>query len=330
MSVLLTGGAGYIGSHTAVELLEQGYEIAILDNLSNASTQTLDAIRATAGCDVSFVHGDIRDPDCLDAVFRTRSIHAVMHFAARKAVAASASAPLSFYDTNVAGTLQLLEHMATHGVRTLVFSSSAAVYGGAGLAPLREDAPIAPASPYGRSKRMVEEVLLDLVAADSGWHISILRYFNAAGAHPGGRLGLTPEAAGPHLLPALARVALGECDRVDVFGGDYPTPDGTPMRDYLHVVDLACAHVKALRFLGARPGVTIHNLGTGRAHSVLDVVRVFEAVSGAAIPVRIAGRRPGDVAVSCADASLAARDLDWRPAHDLRAICADLWRGMSP
>ena len=330
MYVLLTGGAGYIGSHTAVELLAQGYEVGILDDLSNASLRTLDGIRATAGSAVSFVHGDIRDADCLDAVFRTRSVHAVLHLAARKAVTESVAAPLPCYDTNVGGTLLLLERMAAHGVRTLVFSSSAAVYGGTGLAPLREDAPVAPASPYGRSKRMVEDILRDLAAADSGWRVSILRYFNAAGAHPGGRLGPTPEAAGPHLLPAVAQVAGGLRDRLDVFGGDYPTPDGTPVRDYLHVVDLARAHVRALRYLAARPGVAIHNLGTGHGHSVLDVVRTFEAVSGTAVPVRITDRRPGDVAVSCADAARAAHDLDWRPERDLHAICADLWRAMPP
>ena len=328
--VLLTGGAGYIGSHTAVELLAQGYEVGILDNLSNASVRIVDAICATAGSDVSFVHGDIRDADCLDAVFRARSVDAVLHFAARKAVAESALAPLPYYDTNVAGTLRLLECMAAHGVKTLVFSSSAAVYGGGGPAPLREDAPIAPASPYGRSKRMVEEILRDLAAADPGWRISILRYFNAAGAHPDGRLGPTPAVAGAHLFPAVVQVARGQRDRLDVFGGDYPTPDGTPVRDYLHVVDLARAHVQALRFLAARPRVAIHNLGTSRGHSVLDVVRAFEEVSGATVPVRIADRRTGDVAISCADASLAARDLGWRPERDLRAICADLWRGIRP
>ncbi len=325
MYVLLTGGAGYIGSHTAVELIRQGYEVGILDNLASNSLHAVNAIRAAAGSGVSFIRGDIRDADCLDALFRARSIHAVLHFAARKDVAESARKPLSYYDTNVAGTLVLLERMAARGIRTLVFSSSAAVYGNVGLAPLRESAPIAPASPYGRSKRMVERILHDVAAADPGWRISILRYFNAAGGLPG----LTPASAGSHLLPAVAQVACGLRDRLDVFGGDYPTPDGTPVRDYLHVADLAHAHARVLRFLVARPGVAVHNLGTGCGHSVLDVVRTFEAVSGAAVPVRITGRRAGDVAMACADASLAARALGWRPEHDLHSICADLWRGNS-
>ena len=329
MHVLLTGGAGYVGSHTAVELLAEGHEVGVLDNLENAFPCALDAVRAISGRDVSFLRGDIRDADCLDAAFRARPVDAVLHFAALKAAGESVADPLRYYDTNVVGTLRLVERMAAHGVKTLVFSSSAAVYGSAGKAPLLEDAPTVPRSPYGRSKLMAEDILRDLHVADPTWRISILRYFNAAGTHRSGNMKETPRSAHGNLLHAVGSVAAGLRPRLDIFGGDYPTPDGTAVRDYLHVVDLARAHVKALRFLEGRPRISVHNLGTGHGRSVLEVVRTFEAVSGRTIPRRIVARRPGDVAICRANATLAGQELDWRPERALRTICTDLWRALS-
>ena len=330
MNVLLTGGAGYVARHTAVELLGEGHEVILFDDLSNASTRTIEAVRERAGRDVTFFRGDVRDGASLDSIFRARPIDAVLHVAGLKAVGESATNPLSYYNTNVGGTVRLLETMVTHRVKTMVFSSSATVYGAAGgAAPIREDAPTQPVNAYGRSKRMAEEILVDLHEADPEWRISILRYFNAAGSDPSGSLDEAQVGARANLLPALAGVAVGNRAWLEVFGGDYPTRDGTAVRDYLHVVDLARAHAQALGLLATRAGVWVHNLGTGRGYSVLEVVRTFESVSGVAIPTRIVGRRLGDVPVYCADPTRASRELGWRAQRDLAAICTDVWLAVS-
>ena len=329
MRVLLTGGTGYIGSHTAVELLTAGHQVVLLDNLANSSVGAVTAIRAVTGQEVPLVQGDIRDGDCLDAVFENHSVDAVFHFAALKAVGESVTEPLAYYDTNVTGSVRLLDRMSAHGVTTLVFSSSAAVYGDPVATPITEDCPAAPQSPYARTKRLVEELLGELYGTDPRWRISILRYFNAVGAHPSGELGEDPKGVPDNLLPYIAQVAAARRERLDVFGNDYPTHDGTGVRDYLHVVDLARGHLAALDYIRPLPGVAIHNLGTGRGHTVLDVVRAFESASGRTIPYRVTARRPGDIAVSCADVRRAREELGWTATHDLDKVCEDLWRWQS-
>ena len=325
MSVLVTGGTGYIGSHTALELLCAGHEVVLLDNYSNSSPSTLEALRVLAGREIPFVEGDVCDGGLLDGVFAAHGTSAVLHFAALKAAGESVLEPLGYYANNVAGTLCLLERMAAHGIRTLVFSSSAAVYGAASSA-LTEDAPTRPESPYGRTKLMAEQLLHDLYAADADWRVSVLRYFNAVGAHPSGRLGDNPSGPLRNLLPVVGHVAAAPGECLDVFGGDYPTPDGTCVRDYLHVADIARAHLAALHHLGGRPQLSTHNLGTGLGHSVLEVIGAYERAAGRRIPYRILGRRPGDVAVSRADPSRARKELGWAATYGLDRICADCWR----
>ena len=325
MRVLLTGGTGYIGSHTAVELLTAGHEVVLLDNLVNSSAGAVTAIRAVTGRDVPFIQGDIRDSETLDGVFRTHDVDAVIHFAALKAVGESVERPDVYHDVNVTGSERLIERMAAHNVTTLVFSSSASVYGDPASTPITEDCPTWPQSPYARTKRDVEDLLRDLHDDDPRWRISILRYFNAVGAHPSGQLGEDPKGVPGNLLPYIAQVAAGRRERLEVFGDDYPTPDGTGIRDYLHVVDLARGHLAALDYIRRSPGVGLHNLGTGRGHSVLEVVHAFESASNRTIPYRVTARRPGDVAVSCADVSRAREQLGWTATHDLRKVCEDLW-----
>ena len=329
VKILVTGGAGYIGSHTAVELAAAGHDVVVLDNLSNGTRAAVEAIRRLADRDVPFVEGDVRDPACLDQTFAHHGFDAVLHFAALKAVGESTAEPLRYYQNNVAGTACLLEQMAAHDVKTMVFSSSAAVHGDPASMPISEDCPPDPKSPYARTKLVVEGMLHDLHAADPDWRISILRYFNAVGAHPSGEIGEDPVGEPQNLLPFVAQVAVGRREQLRIFGNDYPTPDGTGIRDYLHVVDLARGHIKALDHLAARPGVSIHNLGTGRGHSVLEVVRAFEAASGRKVPYVISARRPGDVAVSYADPARARDELDWTARYDLPGICEDLWRWQS-
>lgn len=329
MKTLVTGGAGYIGSHTAVELLGAGHGVVVLDNLSNSTFAAVEAVRSLTGADVPFVECDIRDAAGLDRVFAGAGFDAVLHLAALKAVGESSAEPLRYYDNNVAGTACLLDRMRAHGVWTLVFSSSAAVYGDAPRMPVREDCPPAPRSPYARTKLVGEHLLHDLQTTDRRWRISILRYFNAVGAHPSGGLGEDPAGVPANLLPFAAQVAAGRRRRLDIFGADYPTPDGTGVRDYLHVVDLARGHVKALERLAASPGISVHNLGTGKGHSVLEVVRRLERASGRPVPRRTAARRPGDVAVCYADPAKARAELDWSAAYGLDRICADLWRWQS-
>ncbi|MCA1978460.1 MAG: UDP-glucose 4-epimerase GalE [Thiobacillus sp.] len=330
MNVLLTGGAGYIGSHTAVECLAAGHEVVVFDNLSNSSVKSLERVAQIAGRPVEFVEGDIRDRAALRALFARHEIDAVVHFAGLKAVGESVDKPLLYYDNNIGGSIALFEVMAEAGVKSVVFSSSATVYGDPATVPITEDFPLSATNPYGRSKLFIEEMLRDIARADSGWAIALLRYFNPVGAHESGLIGEDPRGIPNNLMPYIAQVAVGRRPHLNVFGGDYPTPDGTGVRDYIHVVDLARGHVAALnRLHHTTGGVHTWNLGTGRGVSVLDMVRAFEAASGKKIPYEIVARRPGDVAQCWADPGRAARDLGWRAVYDLPRMCADAWRWQS-
>lgn len=328
--ILVTGGAGYIGSHTVVALLAQGHRVVVVDNLCNSKAAVLARVEALAGREVDgFYQLDVRDRQALGHVLRRHAIDAVIHFAALKAVGDSVREPLRYYDNNVTGTIALAEAMAEGNVRRLVFSSSATVYGDPARLPITEDCPLGPTNPYGRTKWMMEHVLTDLAHADPAWHIVLLRYFNPVGAHPSGQIGEDPQGAPANLMPFVSQVAVGRRTEVQVFGGDYPTLDGTGVRDYIHVMDLAAGHVRAVERIEALEGVTCLNLGTGKGHSVLEVIRAFEQVSGRRIPYRIVARRPGDVAACWADAGRAQRLLDWRTQFDLDAMCRDAWRWQS-
>jgi len=328
--VLVTGGAGYIGSHTTLELLSAGDQVVVLDNLSNSSAESLVRVAQITGRAPEFVQGDIRDRGLLDRVFAQRRFDAVLHFAGLKAVGESVREPARYYENNVGGSITLCQAMAAAGVFTLVFSSSATVYGDPLEVPIREDMPRGePTNPYGRSKLMVEQVLTDLAASDSRWRIALLRYFNPVGAHASGRIGEDPLGIPNNLLPYIAQVAIGKLSKLAVFGNDYPTPDGTGVRDYIHVVDLALGHLKALDALAARPGAHIWNLGTGQGYSVLEMVRAFEAASGQTIPYEIVARRPGDIASCFAAPARAERELGWRATRDLHQMMVDTWRWQS-
>ncbi len=329
MNILVTGGAGYIGSHACVELLQAGHQVIVVDNLSNSKEEALRRVQALTGRPLTFYRVDLRDRQGLEAVFAANRIDAVMHFAGMKAVGESVAIPLTYYDNNFTGSVILCQVMAEHGVKTLVFSSSATVYGAAPVVPIPEDAPLAPTNPYGRTKYFIEEMLRDLYRSDPEWRISVLRYFNPVGAHPSGQIGEDPNGIPNNLMPYVAQVAVGKLPELRVFGNDYPTPDGTGIRDYIHVVDLAIGHLAALDKLAEKPGVIIHNLGTGRGYSVLEVVRTFEQASGRKIPFKIVGRRPGDVAVSYADPTKARDELGWVAQRDLFDMCADTWRWQS-
>ncbi|HEX5803770.1 MAG TPA: UDP-glucose 4-epimerase GalE [Azospira sp.] len=329
MRVLVTGGAGYIGSHTCVELLTAGSEVVVFDNLCNSKMEALRRVARIAGRAPEFVHGDVRDGAALRRLFATQRIDAVIHFAGLKAVGESVEQPLRYYDNNVAGSLCLLQAMDEAGVRTLVFSSSATVYGEPATVPIREDFPLSAANPYGRSKLMVEEVLRDTARVDPRWRLAILRYFNPVGAHESGLIGEDPAGIPNNLMPFISQVAVGRLAEVQVFGDDYPTPDGTGVRDYIHVVDLARGHLKALAALDERPGLLTANLGTGRGYSVLEMVAAFARASGRAVPYRIAPRRAGDIAACYADPAYAAEALGWRAEFDLERMCADSWRWQS-
>ncbi|MFP4346447.1 MAG: UDP-glucose 4-epimerase GalE [Anaerolineales bacterium] len=330
MKILVTGGAGYIGSHTCVELLEAGHEVVVVDNLSNSKESALRRVGAIAGRPLHFHLVDLLDREALSAVFAQEgSLDAVIHFAGLKAVGESVARPLHYYRNNVAGTLSLCSVMADYGVQEIVFSSSATVYGTPETMPIREDFPLGPINPYGRTKWMVEELLRDLHTADPEWNVALLRYFNPVGAHPSGRIGEDPSGIPNNLVPYIAQVAVGRRPRLQVFGGDYPTPDGTGIRDYIHVVDLARGHLAALEKLRANPGVVTYNLGTGQGHSVLEVVTAFEEASGQPIPYDVVARRPGDAPVSYADPALAEADLGWKAERSLAEMCADTWRWQS-
>ena len=326
MRILVTGGAGYIGSHTCVELIEAGMEPVVVDNLCNSKEDTIGRIREITGRTVEFHKVDLLDRAALAEIFSQKPIDAVIHFAGLKAVGESVSIPLRYYHNNISGTLELCEVMREFGVQTLVFSSSATVYGDPKSVPIREDFPLSATNPYGRTKLMIEEILRDLYVSDSKWNIALLRYFNPVGAHRSGLIGEDPNGIPNNLVPYIAQVATGKLPFLRVFGNDYPTLDGTGVRDYIHVVDLAQGHLRALERLRSRLGIIACNLGTGRGYSVLEMVRAFEKASGKQIPYQITPRRPGDVAACYADPSFAEQELGWRATRDIDEMCADTWR----
>lgn len=328
MSILVTGGAGYIGSHTCIELLNSGYDVVVFDNFSNSSPESLVRVGKITGKAIPFTCGDIRDPEALEKVFSENKIEAVIHFAGLKAVGESCELPLHYYENNVGGTLNLCREMQAHGVHKILFSSSATVYGDPQSVPIREDFPTGATNPYGRSKLIVEEILQDLCKApDSAWQVSILRYFNPIGAHASGLIGEDPHGIPNNLLPYVSQVAVGKLKQLRVFGSDYPTADGTGVRDYIHVVDLVLGHVAALKKLdNCASGAYIYNLGTGAGYSVLDIVRAFEKASGKHIPYEIVARRAGDIAECYADPSLAKRELNWQAKFDVEQMVEDAWR----
>jgi len=328
-AILVTGGAGYIGTHTCIELLQAGYQVVVFDNLSNSKPVALKRVRDITGKDLEFVKGDIRDREALDNLFRGHPIEAVIHFAGLKAVGESVQKPLEYYENNVSGTVTLLQAMRDAGVKNIVFSSSATVYGDPASLPIREDFPLSATNPYGRSKLIVEDILRDLHVADDSWNIGILRYFNPVGAHHSGRIGEDPNDIPNNLMPFVSQVAVGKLPELSVFGNDYPTHDGTGVRDYIHVVDLAKGHIKALQKLEQSPGCVTYNLGTGTGYSVLDMVKAFEKASGKTVAYRIAPRRPGDIAACYADPELARRELGWEAEYGVEAMCQDSWRWQS-
>jgi len=328
-SILVTGGAGYIGSHTVVELLQSGFEVVVYDSLVNASRESLARVEAITGRSVPLVVGDLRDEALLRQVLAQHRFDATIHFAGLKAVGESVAKPLEYYDSNVAGTVTLLRCLDAAGVRRLVFSSSATVYGDPASVPIREDAPTGPTNPYGRTKWMIEFILQDLAAANPAWSIGNLRYFNPVGAHPSGRIGEDPQGVPNNLMPFIAQVAVGRRERLSVFGGDWPTVDGTGVRDYIHVVDLAQGHLAALRRVFDVPGAWTVNLGTGKGYSVLQMVAAFERASGRAVPYSIVERRPGDIASCYADPAQARALLGWQASLEIDEMCADGWRWQS-
>jgi len=328
--VLVTGGAGYIGSHTCVELLESGHEVVVLDNLCNSSRESLARVEKITGRSLDFVEGDIRDRPLLDKLFAEHKIDSVLHFAGLKAVGESVNQPLKYYDNNLNGSLVLTQAMQAAGVFSVVFSSSATVYGDPQQVPISEACPLGlPTNPYGRSKLMVEQMLEDTARSDSRWRIAILRYFNPVGAHESGLIGEDPNDIPNNLLPYIAQVAIGKLGRLSVFGDDYPTPDGTGVRDYIHVVDLAAGHLAALRYLQGKEGAHIWNLGTGQGYSVLEMVRAFERAAQRAVPYRVVARRPGDIATCYADPTKASTELLWKAQRGLDEMMADAWRWQS-
>lgn len=329
-TVLVTGGAGFIGSHTSVELLNAGYDIIILDNFVNSKPESLKRIKELTGKDFKFYQADIRDEEAMTKVFAENKIDAVIHFAGLKSVPQSIKEPLNYYDNNIAGTVCLCRVMDKAGCKKLVFSSSATVYGSKNPSPLREDMPTGgTTNPYGTTKYFIEQILQDLCVSDSEWGVSILRYFNPIGAHKSGRIGEDPNGIPGNLMPYITQVAIGKLECLNVCGNDYPTPDGTGVRDYIHVVDLALGHIKALDRLLKVKGCEVYNLGTGKGYSVLDVVKAFEKASGIKINYRIAPRRAGDVACCYADATKSKEVLGWQAQYDIDDMCADSWRWQS-
>jgi UDP-glucose 4-epimerase len=324
-TILVTGGAGYIGTHCCVELLDAGYKVVVLDNLSNSKASALDRVREITGKDFDFIEADLLDLPAIMSAFEQYRPDSVIHFAGLKAVGESTEQPLRYYRNNVGGTLELLTAMESAAVRNIVFSSSCTVYGVPDQLPLREDAPLRAHNPYGATKLAIEDILRDLAAHQPDWNISLLRYFNPVGAHHSGLIGEDPNGIPNNLMPNIQQVAVGRRDHVSVWGNDYPTRDGTGVRDYIHVTDLAIGHLHALRKLEERPGLITHNLGRGEGYSVLEVVRAFELAAGVEIPFEIMPRRPGDIAEAWADPGKAKAELGWTAQRDLAAMCVDAW-----
>ncbi len=329
MRILVTGGAGYIGSHTCVELLNAGYEIVVLDNLSNSSVKSLDAVKKITGKDFPFYEVDLLDYEGTEDVFKREKIDSVIHFAGLKAVGESTQIPLRYYHNNITGTINLVDIMQKYGVFNIVFSSSATVYGMPKTVPITEDFPLSTTNPYGSTKLMLENILTDVFKANNKWSVTLLRYFNPIGAHKSGLIGEDPKGIPNNLLPYVAQVAVGKLEKVHVFGNDYPTPDGTGVRDYIHVVDLAIGHLKAVEKKTDVQGVHIYNLGTGNGYSVLQVIGAFEKACGKKLPYQIDERRPGDIAECWADPAKAAKELDWKAEREIAEMCEDSWRWQS-
>ena len=330
MAILVTGGAGYIGSHTVVELQNAGYDVVVLDNLSNASEKALDRVSKITGKPVKFYKADILDRDALNDIFDKETIESCIHFAGLKAVGESVVKPWEYYENNIAGTLTLVDVMRKHNVKNIIFSSSATVYGDPAQIPITEECPKGQCTnPYGWTKSMLEQVLTDIQKADPEWNVMLLRYFNPIGAHKSGTIGENPNGIPNNLMPYITQVAVGKLKELGVFGNDYDTPDGTGVRDYIHVVDLAKGHVKALKKIEENPGLAIYNLGTGMGCSVLDIVKNFEAATGVKIPYVIKPRRAGDIATCYCDASKAEKELDWKAENGIRDMCEDSWRWQS-
>lgn len=330
MKILVTGGAGYIGSHTCVELLNEGYEVVIMDNLYNSSQKAVDRIQEISGKSVTFYKTDILDKEGMQEIFGKEKIDAVIHFAGLKAVGESVQKPLEYYHTNIAGTLNLCDVMRDHGVKNIIFSSSATVYGDPAQIPITEECPKGtPTNPYGWTKWMLEQILTDIHTADSEWNVILLRYFNPIGAHKSGKIGEDPKGIPNNLLPYVAQVAIGKLECVGVFGDDYDTPDGTGVRDYIHVVDLAKGHVKAIKKLSDKDGVNVYNLGTGKGFSVLQVIKAFEKACGHEIPYQIKPRRAGDIATCYSQCDKAKAELDWEAEFGIEEMCADSWNWQS-
>lgn len=326
MKILVTGGTGYIGSHTCVELLNKGYEVVVFDNLYNSKIEVVDKIEKITGKKIKFYKADMTDKESMRPVFEEHTFDAVIHFAGLKAVGESVAKPLLYYQNNIAGTLNLCEMMNEYGCKKIIFSSSATVYGSPKTVPITEDFPLSTTNPYGSTKRMLEEILSDLCVPDKDWSVVLLRYFNPIGAHESGLLGESPNGIPNNLMPYIMQVAVGKLPELGVFGDDYDTPDGTGVRDYIHVVDLAKGHVNAIEKATTETGVNIYNLGTGNGYSVLDIVKAFEAANGVTIPYVIKDRRPGDIAVCYADPKKAREELGWEANYDLQRMCEDSWR----
>jgi UDP-glucose 4-epimerase len=325
--IIVTGGAGYIGSHTCLELLKGGYRVTVIDNLSNSSPEGLHRVEELTGKSIDFIKADLLDADALDQIFsENKDADAVIHFAGLKAVGESVEKPLLYYQNNITGTINLCMAMAKHQVKNIVFSSSATVYGDPASVPITEEFPLLSCTnPYGRTKAMIEDILRDIHVADKSWNIALLRYFNPVGAHKSGRIGEDPNGIPNNLMPYISQVAVGKLKKLSVFGNDYPTHDGTGVRDFIHVVDLAIGHLKALEKLATRPGVVTYNLGTGQGYSVLDMVKAFEKASGKKVPYQIAPRRAGDIAQCYADPTLAKKELGWQAERGLKEMCEDTW-----
>lgn len=329
MRILVTGGAGYIGSHTVVELLEAGHDVVVVDNLYNSKQESLLRVEQITGRKASFHPVDLLDRASLERVFQEAPVDAVIHFAGLKAVGESVQIPLRYYHNNLTGTFILCETMAAAGCKNIVFSSSATVYGDPHSVPIDESFPLSATNPYGQTKLMLEQVFRDLHRSDSTWNIALLRYFNPVGAHPSGLIGEDPNGIPNNLVPFIAQVAVGKLKELSVYGNDYPTPDGTGVRDYIHVLDLAAGHVRALEKLQSKPGLVTYNLGTGKGCSVLEMIHAFEKASGVKIPYRFAPRRPGDIAACYASPDKARKELHWEAKRSIEEMCADTWRWQS-